>query len=70
MEECVQMMQQSLSSAPTVKKRTKSVYAQRNLGTIKDRKKEKRKTADPSNGEVVMRILRMRYVSPVATGIL
>ncbi|KAE9403735.1 hypothetical protein BT96DRAFT_955844 [Gymnopus androsaceus JB14] len=39
MEECVRMMQQSFrSSAGTIKKRAKSVYQQRNLGTIKERK--------------------------------
>ena len=41
MEECVRMMQQTLRAAPSVKKRAKSVYSQRNLGTIKHRKKEK-----------------------------
>jgi len=60
MEECVRMMQQSLRGAPTLKKRAKSVYQQRNLGTIKDRKREKSKQAENSNGEVIMRILRMR----------
>jgi len=60
MEECVRMMQQSLRSAPTTKKRAKSVYQQRNLGTIKERKKEKREEKDVSNGETIMRILRMR----------
>ncbi|KAJ7250491.1 hypothetical protein B0H12DRAFT_1120580 [Mycena haematopus] len=60
MEECVRMMQQSLRSAPTTKKRVKSVYSQRNLGTIKERKKEKREEKEVSNGETIMRILRMR----------
>ncbi|KAJ6581995.1 hypothetical protein B0H19DRAFT_1117211 [Mycena capillaripes] len=60
MEECVRMMQQSLRSAPSTKKRAKSVYAQRNLGTIKERKKEKREEKDVSDGETIMRILRMR----------
>ncbi|KAJ7619343.1 hypothetical protein FB45DRAFT_156615 [Roridomyces roridus] len=60
MEECVRMMQQSLRSAPTTKKRAKSVYQQRNLGTIKERKKEKREEKEVSNGETIMRILRMR----------
>ncbi|KAK7055402.1 hypothetical protein R3P38DRAFT_2846886 [Favolaschia claudopus] len=60
MEECVRMMQQSLRSAPTMKKRAKSVYQQRNLGTIKERKKEKREEKEVSNGETIMRILRMR----------
>lgn len=56
------MMQQSLRSAPTMKKRAKSVYAQRNLGTIKERKKEKREEKEVSSEETIMRILRMRYV--------
>ena len=58
------MMQQTLRAAPTIKKRAKSVYQQRNLGTIKNRKKEKQqeKEKDVSNGETILRILRMRYV--------
>ncbi|KAJ7812022.1 hypothetical protein B0H14DRAFT_3090547 [Mycena olivaceomarginata] len=60
MEECVRMMQQSLRSAPSTKKRVKSVYSQRNLGTIKERKKEKKEEKEVSNGETIMRILRMR----------
>ncbi|KAJ7270861.1 hypothetical protein C8J57DRAFT_293389 [Mycena rebaudengoi] len=60
MEECVRMMQQSLRSSPTTKKRAKSVYTQRNLGTIKNRKKEKREEKEVTNGETIMRILRMR----------
>lgn len=62
MEECVRMMQQSLRASPSVKKRAKSVYAQRNLGTIKDRKREKQQEKEVSNGETILRILRMRYV--------
>jgi hypothetical protein len=61
MEECVRMMQQRLRSAPTMKKRAKSVYAQRNLGTIKERKKEKREEKEVTSEETIMRILRMRY---------
>ncbi|THH06586.1 hypothetical protein EW145_g3985 [Phellinidium pouzarii] len=60
MEECVRMMQQQLRSAPTMKKRAKTVYSQRNLGTIKDRKREKREQREVTNGETIMRILRMR----------
>ncbi|KAJ7585016.1 hypothetical protein C8J56DRAFT_829275 [Mycena floridula] len=60
MEECVRMMQQSLRSSPTMKKRAKSVYTQRNLGTIKERKKEKREEKEVNNGETIMQILRMR----------
>lgn len=65
MEECVRMMQQTLRAAPSVKKRAKSVYSQRNLGTIKDRKREKKQQEkEVDNGEIIMRILRMRCVSP------
>ncbi|KAJ3727280.1 hypothetical protein DFJ43DRAFT_1156909 [Lentinula guzmanii] len=61
MEECVRMMQQSLrSSAGTIMKRAKSVYQQRNLGTIKERKKEKRQEKEVTNGQTIMQILRMR----------
>ncbi|KAL1692603.1 hypothetical protein GGG16DRAFT_89763 [Schizophyllum commune] len=60
MEECVRMMSQSLRSSGTMKKKAKSVYNQRNLGTIKERKKEKRSEKEINNGEVIMRILRMR----------
>ena len=54
------MMQQTLKAAPSFKKRAKSVYQQRNLGTIRERKKEKRQEKDVTSGEIIMRILRMR----------
>jgi len=60
MEECVRMMQQTLRSAPSIKKRTKSVYQQRNLGTIKERKKEKKQESETASEQIIMRILRMR----------
>ncbi|KIY48530.1 hypothetical protein FISHEDRAFT_43123 [Fistulina hepatica ATCC 64428] len=60
MEECVRMMSQSLRSSGTMMKRAKSVFQQRNLGTIKERKKEKREKEEGSNSETIMRILRMR----------
>ncbi|KAF9449075.1 hypothetical protein P691DRAFT_774923 [Macrolepiota fuliginosa MF-IS2] len=60
MEECVRMMQQSLRQAPAIKKRAKSVYQQRNLGTIKERKKEKKQEPEPTSEQTIMRILRMR----------
>lgn len=63
MEECVRMMQQTLRSAPTIKKRAKSVYQQRNLGTIKERKKEKKQENDSASEQIIMRILRMRYAT-------
>ena len=62
MEECVRMMQQNLRSAPSIKKRAKSVYSQRNLGTIKERKKEKSREQETSSEQTIMRILRMRFV--------
>ena len=62
MEECVRMMQQSLRTAPSAKKRAKSVYSQRNLGTIKERKKEKQQETEVTSEQTIMRILRMRYV--------
>ncbi|EJU00294.1 hypothetical protein DACRYDRAFT_54447 [Dacryopinax primogenitus] len=62
MEECVRMMNQRLRVAPSLRKRGKSVYQQKNLGTIRKRKKEKReeKKQDGSGGETILRILRMR----------
>jgi hypothetical protein len=62
MEECVRVMQQTLRASPSIKKRAKSVYSQRNLGTIKDRKREKKEEKEVGGGETIMRILRMRYV--------
>jgi hypothetical protein len=62
MEECVRVMQQTLHTSPSIKKWAKSVYSQRNLGTIKDRKREKKEEKEVSGGETIMRILRMRYV--------
>ena len=59
MEECVRAMQQSLRESVPVKKRVKSVYHQRNLGTIKERKKEKQEK-EVFSGETIIRILRMR----------
>lgn len=58
------MMQQHLR-APTTKKRAKTVYAQKNLGTIRDKKRQRRqeKEKQETNGsEVIMRILRIRFV--------
>ncbi|KAF9265151.1 hypothetical protein L218DRAFT_957844 [Marasmius fiardii PR-910] len=60
MEECVRMMQQSLRSSPSMVTRAKSVYQQRNLGTIKKRKKEKQEEKEVTNGQTIMQILRMR----------
>jgi hypothetical protein len=41
MKKCVRVMQLTLRAAPSIKKRVKSIYSQRNLGIIKDRKREK-----------------------------
>lgn len=62
MEEAVRLMQQTLRTAPTVKKRAKTVYSQRNLGTIRERKREKKQEASGGGGDMILRILRMRYV--------
>lgn len=46
--------------------RSKSVYSQRNLGTIKQRKREKRQDKGKDyrgTAEMMMRILRMRCVA-------
>lgn len=52
-----------LRSTSTIKKRAKSVYHSKNLGTIKNRKKEKQQTTkEDSSGEIILRILRMRYL--------
>jgi len=67
MEECVRAMQQRLRAAPSIKKRAKSVYSQRNLGTIKNRKREKKEEKEVGGGETIMRILRMRYVFSTQT---
>jgi len=64
MEEYVRLMQNMLRSTSTIKNRAKSVYQSKNLGTIKNRKKEKQQTTkEDSNGEIILRILRMRYIS-------
>jgi hypothetical protein len=67
MEECVRAMQQRLRMAPSIKKRAKSVYSQRNLGTIKNRKREKKEEKEVGGGETIMRILRMRFVFSTQT---
>jgi hypothetical protein len=64
----VRLMQHTLREAPTMKKRAKSVYQTKNLGTIKDRKKKKLESnKEGSNGETILRILRMRFVAPLAS---
>lgn len=62
MEECVRLTNQQLTTPISGKgiARSKSVYQQRNLGTIRERKKEKNEEADTGAAEMVMRILRMR----------
>ncbi len=60
MEECARSMQQSLrKQAGGQLSKSKSVYNQRSLGTIKKRKQEKRKEEEaPSNEILVMKLLR------------
>lgn len=62
MEECVRAMQDNLRSAAGTMRRAKSVYTQNSLGTIKQRKREKKKQSKNNNSDIIMRILRMRYV--------
>ena len=64
MEECVRLTNMQLTGPANSKgmARSKSVYQQRNLGTIRERKKEKNEDADTGAAEMVMRILRMRSV--------
>ncbi|KAF8335868.1 uncharacterized protein EI90DRAFT_2912352 [Cantharellus anzutake] len=60
MEECVRVMTQGLGGTQTLQKRAKSVYHHKNLGTIKNRKKEKSEKPQNSNDQIILRILRMR----------
>ena len=55
------MQKQMLSKSDSVLGRSKSVYQQRNLGTIRARKIEKKQTTTTS-GEMILRILRMQSV--------
>ncbi|CAE7224588.1 unnamed protein product [Rhizoctonia solani] len=60
MEQCVREMQQNLRNSQGTMRRAKSVYSQNSLGTIKQRKKDKKKQGQNSNSDIIMRILRMR----------
>ncbi|OAV98529.1 hypothetical protein PTTG_25578 [Puccinia triticina 1-1 BBBD Race 1] len=64
MEECVRAMQQQLRKETTTNQsvsRNKSVYQQRNLGTIRKRKADKKKLDHETiSSELIMRILRLR----------
>lgn len=64
MEESVRLTNEQLKASAKASgaTRSKSVYQQRNLGTIRQRKKEKHEEADSGAAEMVMRILRMRSV--------
>lgn len=55
------MQRQLLSKSDSILSRSKSVYSQRNLGTIRARKIEKKQQASTS-GEMILRVLRMQYV--------
>ena len=61
MEECVRVMTQGLGGTQTMQKRAKSVYDHKNLGTIKNRKKEKQEKMQNTNDQIILRILRMRW---------
>ncbi|KAG8766230.1 hypothetical protein FRC12_007013 [Ceratobasidium sp. 428] len=60
MEECVKVMQENLRSSSSTVRRAKSVYSQNSLGTIKQRKREKKKDGKNQNSDIILRILRMR----------
>ncbi|KAG9089787.1 hypothetical protein FS749_001057 [Ceratobasidium sp. UAMH 11750] len=60
MEECVKVMQENLRSSSSTVRRAKSVYSQNSLGTIKQRKREKKKAGKNQNSDIILRILRMR----------
>ncbi|KAJ1301450.1 hypothetical protein OPQ81_008708 [Rhizoctonia solani] len=60
MEQCVREMQQNLRNSQGTMRRAKSVYSQNSLGTIRQRKKDKKKQSQNSNSDIIMRILRMR----------
>ncbi|KAG9095248.1 hypothetical protein FRC06_009982 [Ceratobasidium sp. 370] len=60
MEECVKVMQENLRSSSSTVRRAKSVYSQNSLGTIKQRKREKKKGEKNQNSDIILRILRMR----------
>lgn len=62
MEESVRLtnQQMAMEASKASMTRSKSVYQQRNLGTIKQRKQEKHEDSDSGAAEMVMRILRMR----------
>ncbi|KAI9607512.1 hypothetical protein H4Q26_006039 [Puccinia striiformis f. sp. tritici PST-130] len=66
MEECVRGMQQQLRRETETNQsvsRNKSVYQQRNLGTIRKRKADKKKLDQETiSSELIMRILRLRSV--------
>ena len=61
-KQCVRDSQASLRKAGTMR-RAKSVFQSKNLGTIKDRKREKKakgEQGNAGNADIIMRILRMR----------
>jgi hypothetical protein len=59
MQECAHSMQQSLrKQAGGQISKSKSVYNQRSLGTIKKRKQDKKQEEAPSNEILIMKLLR------------
>nr|CRX79212.1 hypothetical protein ls5931a1_00048 [Leucosporidium scottii] len=61
MEEAVKLMQkQLLNRSDSISLgRSKSVYQQRNLGTIRARKIEKKQSTSSTSGEMILRVLRL-----------
>jgi hypothetical protein len=66
-QECIRGFQSTLKFKAT--RPSKSMLSQRNLGTIRARKSAKRNTtAGGGNTEMIMRILRMRWVQAISGG--
>lgn len=55
----IQVQRHFLTKSDSILSRSKSVYSQRNLGTIRARKIEKKQQVT-SSGEMILRILRMQ----------
>lgn len=54
------VQKQLLNKSDSLLGRSKSVYQQRNLGTIRARKIEKKQTTSSSSGEMILRVLRLQ----------
>lgn len=54
------VQKQLLNKSDSLLGRSKSVYQQRNLGTIRARKIEKKQTTSSTSGEMILRVLRLQ----------